>query len=61
VKIIRKVEFEAMPLEKLELEKQRMFKRVLKGEEPKKYRNLLYELLGVIECKRRFELNVEIA
>ena len=44
-----------------ELEKQRMFKRVLKGEEPKKYRNLLYELLGVIECKRRFELNVEIA
>ena len=61
MRIVRKVEFEAMPLEKLELEKQRMFKKVLKSEEPKKYRNLLYELLGVIECKRRFELNVEMA
>lgn len=52
----RKVEFEDMSLESLEVEKQRLFDRVLRGNEPKKHRNLLYELLGVIDCKRRFEL-----
>jgi len=58
MKIVRKVEFEAMPLESLEVEKQRMFRKLLKGNEPKKYRNLLYELLGVIEWKKRFDLEM---
>jgi len=58
MRITRKIEFEAMPLKKLELEKQRMFNRVLRDEEPKKYRNLLYELLGVIEWKKRFDFEM---
>ncbi|MCD6399414.1 hypothetical protein J7L85_01335 [candidate division WOR-3 bacterium] len=58
MRMARKIEFEAMPLKKLELEKQRMFKKVLMEEEPKKYRNLLYELLGVIEWKKRFDFGM---
>ena len=58
MRIVRKVEFEAMPLERLEMEKKRMFKRLLAGEEARKYRNLLYELLGVIEWKKRYDIEM---
>lgn len=58
MKFLNKLEFEALSLENLELEKQRMMKKVLSGKEAKKHRNLLYELLGVIEWKKRFDLEI---
>jgi|GEM_PF-3207447 len=55
MKTPRKVDLEDMALETLELEKQRLFEKLLNGCEPKKHRNILYEVLGVIDFKRRFE------
>ncbi|MEM4662713.1 MAG: hypothetical protein QXM75_01700 [Candidatus Diapherotrites archaeon] len=58
MKVPRKIDFEELTIESLELEKQRLFEKLIKSQEPKKHRNILYELLGVIDFKKRFELEV---
>ena len=55
MKVFTKVDFGRMELPRLESEKNRVFNRILKGQEPRKNRNLLYDLLGVIEEKIKFE------
>ncbi|MCX8190045.1 MAG: hypothetical protein N3F05_02335 [Candidatus Diapherotrites archaeon] len=57
MKVPRKIDFEDLSLEILELEKEKLFEKLFKNKEPKKYRNMLYELLGVIDFKKRFEIN----
>ena len=53
MKQFTKTEFGKMELSHLESEKEIMFKRIIKGNEARKNRNSLYELLGVIEEKIR--------
>jgi len=51
-----------MGLNRLESEKNKMFKKIIMGDEARKNRNVLYELLGVIEEKIKFEgIPLEIA
>jgi len=55
MKVFTKADFGRMELSRLESEKNKAFKRLIKGDEPRKTRNMLYELLGVIEEKIKFE------
>ncbi|MEM4598087.1 MAG: hypothetical protein QW400_00130 [Candidatus Diapherotrites archaeon] len=57
MKVPRKVDFEELTIETLELEKEKLFEKLFRSKEPKKHRNMLYELLGVIDFKKRFEIN----
>ncbi len=43
-----------LSIEALEIEKEMLMKKLLSGEASKKYRNLLYEVLGIIEFKKRY-------
>lgn len=64
MKVFTKNDFGKMDLLKLEMEKNRIFKKIIQGSEARKNRNMLYELLGVLEEKRRFEgipLEIKIA
>ncbi len=55
MKVLTKVDFGRMELSRLETEKNKVFKKIIKGNEARKNRNILYELLGVIEEKIKFE------
>ena len=55
MKVFTKDDFGRMELPKLECEKDRFFKKIIRGEEPRKHRNMLYDLLGVIEEKVKYE------
>ena len=64
MKLLSKIELEAMVLPELEIHKQKLFNSVIKGKGAKRMRNALYELLGVIECKRKYSadfLELELA
>lgn len=55
MKVLTKADFGKMELSRLETEKSKVFKKILSGNEARKNRNILYELLGVIEEKIKFE------
>ncbi len=55
MKVLTKADFGRMELSRLETEKNKVFKKILRGSEARKNRNILYELLGVIEEKIKFE------
>gem|GEM_PF-2593136 len=53
-----------MDLSQLETRKNKVFSQILKGKNARALRNMLYELLGVIEFKRKFcfpPIEVELA
>lgn len=62
--VFTKMDFNRMDLLKLETEKNRMFKKILQGKEVRKNRNILYELLGVLESRKKLEgtpIEIELA
>jgi len=62
MRLLRKEEMALMGLTELELRKNRAFSQILKGKNARMLRNMLYEMLGVIEFKRKFEIpSLEVA
>jgi hypothetical protein len=55
MRVFTKNEFGLMDLEELDTHKERIYEKLLANREPRKNRNVLYELLGVLEEKIRYE------
>lgn len=55
MRVFTKNEFGLMDLEELGTHKERIYEKLLNNREPHKNRNVLYELLGVIEEKIKYE------
>ncbi len=56
MKLLRKEEMNQMDLPELEIRKNKAFNQIIKGKNARALRNMLYEMLGIIEFKRRLEL-----
>ncbi|MEM0360488.1 MAG: hypothetical protein QXK06_04100 [Candidatus Diapherotrites archaeon] len=55
MRVFTKNEFGLMDLEELDAQKEKIYESLLKNREPRKNRNVLYELLGVVEEKIKYE------
>ncbi len=53
MKTLTKTQMHEMLLEELEMQREMLFSKVLQKNSSKKIRNALYEILGVMDSKRR--------